>query len=493
MNSSARHTTLEFFRSGPRQAQHLLEREARGLLQSNGSTFTTLQRIADAALIAGSLYVAHELYPSDWNTAFTVAALLGVLGFYLVAEVNGLYRSWRAAPVREEIFHVLVTWAAVVPMLLFLGFATKTSAQYSRVVSVMWFLAAPSALVLWRLCVRVALTELRRRGRNTRTVAIAGATRMARQLARRIGEDASYGMKIHGFYDDRACDRRHDPDPEVGSVVGNLELLVEDARLGKLDIIYIALPLKAEPRINAIVRRLADTTATVYVAADFFVFDMLHARWTNVGDIPVVSIFDSPFHGIGGWLKRLEDLVIGTLILSIIAIPMLLIAIAVKLTSPGPVFFVQKRYGLNGRQIGTIKFRTMNVCQDGDDVPQARKNDPRVTRFGAFLRRNSLDELPQFFNVLKGEMSIVGPRPHAVAHNELYRSKVHGYMLRHKVKPGITGWAQVNGWRGETDTVEKMEKRIEHDLHYIHNWNLSWDLKIIFLTVFGSKKAHNAY
>jgi putative colanic acid biosynthesis UDP-glucose lipid carrier transferase len=157
------------------------------------------------------------------------------------------------------------------------------------------------------------------------------------------------------------------------------------------------------------------------------------------------------------------------------------------------VFFVQKRYGLNGKQIGTIKFRTMNVCEDGDDVRQACRNDPRVTRFGAFLRRNSLDELPQFFNVLKGEMSIVGPRPHAVAHNELYRSKVHGYMLRHKVKPGITGWAQVNGWRGETDTVEKMEKRIEHDLHYIHNWNLSWDLKIIFLTVFGSKKANNAY
>jgi putative colanic acid biosynthesis UDP-glucose lipid carrier transferase len=172
---------------------------------------------------------------------------------------------------------------------------------------------------------------------------------------------------------------------------------------------------------------------------------------------------------------------------------MLIIGIGVKLSSPGPVFFKQRRYGLNGREIRVLKFRTMTVCEDGANVKQATKGDARVTRFGAFLRQTSLDELPQFIQVLTGEMSIVGPRPHAVAHNELYRSQIHGYMLRHKVKPGITGWAQVNGWRGETDTVDKMEKRVEHDLEYIHNWDLGWDLKIIFLTVFGSKKNRNAY
>jgi putative colanic acid biosynthesis UDP-glucose lipid carrier transferase len=258
-------------------------------------------------------------------------------------------------------------------------------------------------------------------------------------------------------------------------------------------VIYITFPLKAEPRINSIVRKLADTTATVYVVADFFVFDLLHAKWSNVGDIPVVSIFDTPFHGVGGWLKRVEDIVLGTAILVMISIPMLIIAITIKLTSKGPVFFRQKRYGLNGKEIRVWKFRSMSVCEDGVNVEQAKKNDPRVTRFGSFLRQSSLDELPQFLNVLKGDMSIVGPRPHAVAHNELYRSKIHGYMLRHKVKPGITGWAQVNGWRGETDTVDKMEKRVEHDLEYITNWRLLWDIHIILLTVFGSKKNQNAY
>jgi putative colanic acid biosysnthesis UDP-glucose lipid carrier transferase len=481
------------FRTGSRSAQHLFERETRGLLQSNAPTFGTLQRVCDGIWIVTALYAARTFYPTEWNTAMTAAGLLAVLAYYLVAEVKGLYRSWRAAPLREEIFHVLVTWAVVVPILLFLGFATKTSAHYSRVVTLSWFLGAPALVVGWRVCVRLLLKQLRKHGKNSRTIAIAGATRLARQLASRIRDDASFGMRVHGFYDDRAGARRQDPDPSVGTVLGNLDQLVVDARQGKLDIVYIALPLKAEPRINAIVRRLADTTATVYVCADFFVFDLLHARWTNVGDIPVVSIFDSPFHGVGGWLKRLEDLVIGAAILLLIAVPMLLIALGVRLTSPGPVLFRQKRYGLNGKEIRIIKFRTMTVCEDGADVQQARRDDPRVTRLGAFLRRHSLDELPQFFNVLMGDMSIVGPRPHAVAHNELYRSKVHGYMLRHKVKPGITGWAQVNGWRGETDTVEKMERRIEHDLQYIHNWNLSWDLKIILCTVFGRKKSQNAY
>jgi putative colanic acid biosynthesis UDP-glucose lipid carrier transferase len=212
-----------------------------------------------------------------------------------------------------------------------------------------------------------------------------------------------------------------------------------------------------------------------------------------VGDIPVVSIFDTPIHGVSGWLKRLEDIVLGSVIVAIIVVPMAIIAIGVKLTSPGPVFFRQRRYGLNGREIRVLKFRSMSVSEDGGDVKQATRNDPRVTRFGAFLRQSSLDELPQFLQVLTGEMSIVGPRPHAVAHNELYRSKIQGYMLRHKVKPGITGWAQVNGWRGETDTLDKMIRRVDHDLEYIHNWRLFWDIKIIFSTIFGSKKRQNAY
>jgi putative colanic acid biosynthesis UDP-glucose lipid carrier transferase len=394
---------------------------------------------------------------------------------------------------KREAFQVLITWAVVVPLLLLLAFLAKTSTEYSRLVSVTWFGMTPFLIMVWRAFIRTLLMEARRRGRNSRCVAIAGATGMGLRIAERIASDAYSGMLVAGFYDDRNPERREPVPPGLGSVVGDLEQLVDDARDGKIDRIYITLPLKAEPRINSIIRRLADTTTDVYVVADFLVFDLLHAQWSAVGDIPVVSIFDTPIHGVGGWLKRFEDIVLGLAILTLISLPMLAIAIGVKLSSRGPVFFRQKRYGLNGREIRVLKFRTMTVMEDGDTVMQATRDDPRVTRFGAILRQTSLDELPQFLQVLTGEMSIVGPRPHAVAHNELYRSKIHGYMLRHKVKPGITGWAQINGWRGETDTLEKMEKRVEHDLQYINNWALSLDLKIIFWTVFGSKKNENAY
>ena len=238
---------------------------------------------------------------------------------------------------------------------------------------------------------------------------------------------------------------------------------------------------------------MSDTTASVYLAADFFVFDLLHARWTTLGHVPTMSLYETPFYGVDGWLKRLEDIVVGTAILMVIAIPMLIIGIAVRLTSPGPALFRQRRYGLNGEVINVLKFRSMSVMEDGQDIKQATKDDVRVTKFGAFLRRTNLDELPQFFNVIGGSMSIVGPRPHAVAHNELYRTKVRGYMLRHKVKPGITGWAQINGWRGETDTIDKMAKRVEYDLDYIRNWSLFWDIQIIFMTVFGAGTRRNAY
>jgi putative colanic acid biosynthesis UDP-glucose lipid carrier transferase len=206
-----------------------------------------------------------------------------------------------------------------------------------------------------------------------------------------------------------------------------------------------------------------------------------------------VSIVENPFYGVDGLAKRIEDLVLGSIIMAVISVPMLLIALGVKLSSPGPVFFRQRRYGLNGEELRVLKYRTMSVMEDGESIVQATKGDSRVTPFGALLRRTSLDELPQFIQVLTGEMSIVGPRPHAVAHNEHYRSLIQGYMLRHKVKPGITGWAQVNGWRGETDTLEKMEKRIEYDLAYIRDWALGFDLKIIYLTVLGVVRGKNAY
>jgi putative colanic acid biosynthesis UDP-glucose lipid carrier transferase len=465
----------------------------RGLLRSYESAVALIQRLIDAGLIVLAQYIACRLYPQTWSDTNTLAALLAVLAFHFIAEVNGLYRSWRGAPMKHEAFLVLATWAIAAPVLLFLAFITKTSDHYSRFITSTWFGLTPALIVFFRLIVRLALMEVRRHGRNTRTVAIAGITPMAERIAERITSDPYSGMRIVGFFDDRKPERAHQMTKDYGPIVGDLDKLVEEARDGKVDRIYITLPLKAEPRINAIVHKLADTTATVYVVADFLVFDLLHAQWSAVGDVPVVSIFDTPFSGVSGWLKRVEDIVLGCIILAVIAVPMAIIAAGVKLSSPGPVFFRQRRYGLNGREIRVLKFRTMSVLEDGPVVTQAKRDDVRITRFGAILRQTSLDELPQFLQVLTGEMSIVGPRPHAVAHNELYRSKIYGYMLRHKVKPGITGWAQVNGWRGETETLDKMERRLEHDLEYIRNWGLLWDIKIILLTVFGSKKSENAY
>jgi len=220
---------------------------------------------------------------------------------------------------------------------------------------------------------------------------------------------------------------------------------------------------------------------------------LLHSRWTDIGGLPAVSVFENPLYGVDGLVKRAFDVFVAAFLLVFLAVPLLIVAIAIKVTSRGPVFFRQRRYGLDGREILVWKFRTMTVCEDGHQVTQASKQDARVTKLGAIFRRTSIDELPQLFNVLEGSMSLVGPRPHAAAHNEQYRKMIEGYMLRHKVKPGITGLAQVRGWRGETDTLEKMQRRVECDHEYIRQWSLWLDLTILFRTIFVVFARKNAY
>ena len=447
----------------------------------------------DAAVIVVMHYVAVLAHHEMWRELHTGAAIVAVVVFHFSGQSLGLYRAWRGERIGRELWRVALSWCVVAGVLLALAFVLKRSAEYSRFISIVWGLSAPMAVALWRIFLRLSLRKIRARGRNTRVVAIAGCTELGKRVSEVVRQSPWMGLEMKGFYDDRLPERCYPIPDELGAYVGKLDELVQAARSGKIDLIYIALPLRAEPRINELVTKLADSTASVYMAADFYAFDLLRAHWGSLGDVPIVSIHETPFYGVDGWLKRVEDIALGSLILLLISLPMLVIAIGVKLSSRGPVFFRQRRYGLNGEVIYVLKFRSMVVMEDDSAVKQATKNDKRITTFGAFLRRTSLDELPQFLNVITGQMSIVGPRPHAVAHNELYRTKIKGYMLRHKVKPGITGWAQVNGWRGETDTLEKMEKRVEHDLAYIRNWSLLWDLKIIFLTVFGSKVRKNAY
>lgn len=465
----------------------------KGLVRAYQPAFWIVQRAADAGLVFLAHFLACLVYPQPWSEINTIATAVAIIAFHLVAESTGVYQSWRGAPMRAQANALLTAWAFVIPAFLFFAFATQQSEEYSRVITTMWFILTPVMLIGLRWVERRTLNVLRSHGRNCRRVAVLGATQMGMRLARHIEADPSLGLHIEFIFDERGPDRVVPVEGSHRLVQGQLDDLVKLAREGKLDDIYIALPLRAEKRISDLIKKLADTTVNVHYAPDFFTFDVLHSRWTQLGDFPVVSMLDSPFRGPAAVLKRIEDIVIGSIILLIISIPMMIIALGVKLSSPGPVFFRQKRYGLNGKEIGVLKFRSMTCCEDGPNVAQAKRNDPRVTRFGAFLRRTSLDELPQFVNVLMGHMSIVGPRPHAVAHNEYYRPLIYGYMLRHKVKPGITGWAQVNGWRGETDTVDKMEKRVEHDLAYINNWNLWWDLQIIVMTMLGRKKSLNAY
>jgi putative colanic acid biosynthesis UDP-glucose lipid carrier transferase len=453
-----------------------------------------LMRLIDFVLIYAALWLPTYARGEAWNQRSWAAATIAAVLFVVIGQSLRLYEGARGIGVKPQLARAWAAWfVGVVPVLLFLLFISKQTEEYSRTIVSSWFVLAPSCISVWRTMTSLGLREFRAHGYNTRGAAIIGMTELGEQLALQMQTVPSLGLQVYGFYDDRAEERCHAIPESLGTYAGSLKDAVNAARAGEIDLIYIAFPLRAEPRINELLRELSDTTASVYLAADFFAFDLLRARWGTLGDVPTVSLHETPFYGVDGWLKRLEDVVLGTLILMIIAIPMLIIGIGVKLTSPGRALFRQRRYGLNGEVIRVLKFRSMSVTEDGSEIKQATEDDARVTRLGAFLRRTNLDELPQFLNVIEGSMSIVGPRPHAVAHNELYRKKIQGYMLRHKVKPGITGWAQVNGWRGETDTLDKMEKRVEHDLDYIRNWSLPWDLQIILMTMFGSGSRRNAY
>jgi putative colanic acid biosysnthesis UDP-glucose lipid carrier transferase len=356
-----------------------------------------------------------------------------------------------------------------------------------------WCTVAPLPLSLLRASVDKGARKLRSHKHNVLKAAVIGVTEVGERIAFNLKSRPWIGVEFVGFFDDRDRVRLSTFDQTLGRLCGTFDSLLEKAHDGEIDLVYIALPVQAEFRINGLIKRLSDTTASVYLAYELGGLIAIKARWKTRGGLQLLTIFENPFYGVNGWLKRLEDVVVGSGVLTFIAVPMLLIAIAIKFTSPGSVLFRQRRYGLNGRQIEVLKFRTMTTSDDGDCVQQACKDDPRITKIGSFLRRTSLDELPQFFQVITGQMSIVGPRPHAVAHNELYRLLINGYMLRHKVKPGITGWAQVNGWRGETNTLDKMQKRVEYDLNYIRHWALIFDLKIIFMTIFVVAGRKNAY
>ena len=385
---------------------------------------------------------------------------------------------------------IVTGWVAILGLLGLLGWATHTLEAFDQRVILAWALATPAFLFAAHRLLPLVLPRVLATQGLQKVAVIAGANQLGRRLAEQL-HDPMLGIRVAGYFDDRGAGRLQNLAAEQN--LGALPQLADYARAQRIDVIYIALPMASQPRILRLLEDLRDTTASIYFVPDIFVSDLIQARVDSLGGLPVVAVCESPFYGFNGLVKRVSDIVLSLFILAVISPLMLAIAIGVKLSSPGPILFKQRRYGLDGRKIAVYKFRSMTVAEDGDLVRQATRNDSRITGFGAFLRRTSLDELPQFINVLQGRMSVVGPRPHAVAHNEIYRKLIRGYMIRHKVRPGITGLAQVMGFRGETETVEKMKARIEHDLQYLRNWSLLLDLQIILKTVVVVLGRQNAY
>ena len=442
----------------------------------------------DPVVAIATLAVAVSVFGAGFDGACLILALL----VFAMTFPGGLTRDNGRTGERsgELILEIVTGWVAILGLLGLLGWATRTLEAFDQRVILVWALATPAVLFAAHRLLPLVLPRVLATQGLQKVAVIAGANDLGRRLADKL-RDPMLGMRVAGYFDDRGAGRLQNL--PAAQNLGDLSMLADYARAQRIDVIYIALPMASQPRILRLLEDLRDTTASIYFVPDIFVSDLIQARVDSLGGMPVVAVCESPFYGFNGVVKRVSDLALAGVILTAIAPLLVSISIGVKLSSPGPILFKQRRYGLDGRKIVVYKFRSMTVAEDGDLVRQATRNDSRITRFGAFLRRTSLDELPQFINVLQGRMSVVGPRPHAVAHNELYRKLIRGYMIRHKVRPGITGLAQVNGFRGETDTVEKMKARIEHDLQYLRNWSLLLDLQIILKTVVVVLGRQNAY
>jgi putative colanic acid biosynthesis UDP-glucose lipid carrier transferase len=441
-----------------------------------------LNKLLDAASIIIGLWVLVTWHPEFDSKSTTVIGLVSICSFMIAAEIAGLYRDWRGISFGNEALAATAAWGLAAIGLLSLGRFTEYSTELSFRAISLWASITYLFIIGLRSVSRALVRWISCQDSLSRGFAVVGINELGIELARNMG-----------YYDDRPQQRRVQLPDELNRRLGNSEALLEKAKSGEIQVVFVTLPMRAEERIRQIVGKLSDSTASVYVVPDLFVFQLLHSRWTDIQGIPVVSIYENPLYGVDGMVKRACDITLASIAFLALALPMLAIALAIKLTSRGPVFFKQKRYGLDGREISVWKFRSMKVMENGARVVQAQKNDPRLTPIGGFLRKSSLDELPQLFNVLGGSMSLVGPRPHATAHNEYYRQQIEGYMLRHKVKPGITGLAQVNGCRGETEQIEKMERRVYFDHKYIREWSLWLDLQILWKTCTVVLSRQNAY
>lgn len=464
-------------------------------IQQTQSRIGVVTRLFDVCTIAGTLYAAQWLAGEYISAQSNLAAATTVIIYLLVCEFLAVYRAEHRRCPNTDLVQVILSWSITLLCLALVSFFTRSGIHFARSSIFAWIILTAASLGLIRMLSLVITEFWFRSGFSVSRCAIAGLNPLGLQLQKNVLSNPACGLRIQGFYDDRSKDRWIADAAANGENAyrGRLNELIKSAKAGELDTVFVTLPMRAEKRIRWLLDELADTTVNAYIVPDFFVFELLHSRWKSIDGLPAVSVFESPVYGVDGWIKRSFDFALACFILMAAAPVMIVCGLLVKCTSRGPIFFKQKRYGLAGQEIWVWKFRSMRTCDNGPQVKQATKEDDRITTIGRILRRTSLDELPQLFNVLEGTMSLVGPRPHASAHNEHYRKLIRGYMLRHKVKPGITGLAQVEGFRGETETLDKMQKRVEFDHRYIQQWSVWLDLKILLRTIWVVAKQENAY
>jgi putative colanic acid biosynthesis UDP-glucose lipid carrier transferase len=447
------------------------------------------QAVVPAVVAVASLYVTFTLYGRIFYPSSEAIVIVVVMCLVLIQPPRAVTTHLTSARI-SAVGDVIFRWLLLLAVLLAVGYVTK-SLVYPRRIFLTWAVATPVALIIVTVAMQEVMHRFLMNAYDNRTAIFAGYNNSSLELARRLKDNPAMRLRVTGFFDDRSSDRlgiESDAD-----LVGSLNEVSKYVKENGTDVIFIALPIRHLKRVMNLLDDLRDTTASIYYVPDVFVFDLIQARSGEIHGIPVVAMCETPFYGYRGVTKRLTDIVLSVVILLLLLPVLLVVSVLVKVSSPGPVIFKQRRYGLDGVEIAVYKFRTMSVTEDGAQIRQASKLDNRITRIGRVLRRTSLDELPQLINVLQGRMSLVGPRPHAVAHNEEYRKLIKGYMVRHKVLPGITGLAQVNGCRGETSQLEEMEARVNYDLDYLRHWTPMLDVKIILLTavkVFRDEKAY---
>ncbi len=472
----------------------------RGFLKGCGDALNWFIRISDMVIVLVGAVIAY--YYSNAYATFLDLGVSGLPQHYwqvilvsmvlcaLIFPLFNVYRVWRGSSTLSEIKQLSMAWAMVVLILTLLAFFTKSGVDYSRSWIGIWFFTGWLGLVGFRGFLRSVLRYLRSSGFNLRHIVIVGTGEQAAIVADRLTRSTWFGLEITAFFSTGTVSEHMRPWLRQKTILSSYDELRRHVDENEIDQVWISLSHNEEKTIRDVIRALENSDAAIRYVPDIFEYQLMHHSLSEVAGVPVVNISYSAIDGANKLLKTVEDYILATILLMFSSPLMALIAIGVKVSSPGPIFYRQNRVGWNGREFTMLKFRSMPVEAERDSGPVwASKLDNRPTHFGSFLRKTSLDELPQLFNVLRGEMSLIGPRPERPVFVEQFKEEIPHYNKKHLVKAGVTGWAQVHGWRGNTC----LQTRIEHDLYYIENWSLWLDIKIIVMTIFRGMVHKNAY